>query len=211
MADERIDQPNQTADAPGNAGSPKEGGKPRGKRILVVDDDFEIVDSMRLALEAKGYQTLIARDGNQGLALAEREDPDLVILDMMMPKRSGFLVLEKLRRTRPRPDPGHHDNRQRGEPAQGLRRDARRRRLHPQALRHGPPARQRRAAAGVRPMWHSRPRLWRSPSCRSGTPCLTTPEQTLVRHGVPDLRPAILRNRPRLFLPESQDRGFGHP
>src|SRR5271157_1101075 len=55
---------------------------------------------MRLALEAAGYDIVVARDGNQGLALAEREDPDLVILDMMMPKRSGFLVLEKLRRTR---------------------------------------------------------------------------------------------------------------
>jgi DNA-binding response OmpR family regulator len=73
------------------------------KRILLVDDDREIIESMRLALEAEGYQVLIARDGNQGLALAEREDPDLVILDMMMPKRSGFLVLEKLRRTRPVP------------------------------------------------------------------------------------------------------------
>ena len=52
---------------------------------------------------AKGYAVLIARDGNQGLAMAEREDPDLVILDMMMPKRSGFLVLERLRRTRPVP------------------------------------------------------------------------------------------------------------
>jgi DNA-binding response OmpR family regulator len=73
------------------------------KRILLVDDDREIVESMRLALEAAGYEILVARDGNQGLALAEREDPDLVILDMMMPKRSGFLVLEKLRRTRPVP------------------------------------------------------------------------------------------------------------
>ena len=70
------------------------------KRILLVDDDHEIVESLRYALESKGYEVLIARDGNQGLALAEREDPDLVILDMMMPKRSGFLVLEKLRRTR---------------------------------------------------------------------------------------------------------------
>ena len=70
------------------------------KRILLVDDDTEIIAAMRYALEAKGYQILIARDGNQGLAMAEREDPDLVILDMMMPKRSGFLVLEKLRRTR---------------------------------------------------------------------------------------------------------------
>jgi DNA-binding response OmpR family regulator len=56
---------------------------------------------MRFALESRGYTILVARDGNQGLAMAEREDPDLVILDMMMPKRSGFLVLEKLRRTRP--------------------------------------------------------------------------------------------------------------
>jgi len=73
------------------------------KRILLVDDDREIVESIRAALEAIDFQVLVARDGNQGLAMAEREDPDLVILDMMMPKRSGFLVLERLRRTRPVP------------------------------------------------------------------------------------------------------------
>jgi len=71
------------------------------KRILLVDDDGEIIEAMRFALESRGFTILVARDGNQGLAMAEREDPDLVILDMMMPKRSGFLVLEKLRRTRP--------------------------------------------------------------------------------------------------------------
>jgi CheY-like chemotaxis protein len=70
------------------------------KRILLVDDDREIVESMRVALEASGYEILVARDGNQGMAMVDREDPDLVILDMMMPKRSGFLVLEWLRRTR---------------------------------------------------------------------------------------------------------------
>ncbi|QGJ71894.1 Two-component system response regulator [Planctomycetales bacterium 10988] len=74
--------------------------KEEKKRILLVDDDNEIVESMRVVLESQGYRILIARDGNQGLALAEREEPDLVILDMMMPKRSGFLVLEKLRKTR---------------------------------------------------------------------------------------------------------------
>ena len=68
------------------------------KRILLVDDDAEILESLRLALEANGYEIHIARDGNQGLALIERESPDLVILDMMMPKRSGFLVLERLKR-----------------------------------------------------------------------------------------------------------------
>ena len=74
-----------------------------GKRILLVDDDAEIVESMRTVLESRGYQILVARDGNQGLVLAEGEEPDLVVLDMMMPKRSGFLVLEKLRRSRPNP------------------------------------------------------------------------------------------------------------
>ena len=74
--------------------------KRSGKRVLLVDDDNEIVESMRTVLESRGYEILIARDGNQGLLMAEKEEPDLVVLDMMMPKRSGFLVLEKLRRSR---------------------------------------------------------------------------------------------------------------
>jgi DNA-binding response OmpR family regulator len=81
----------------------KDSGSSKDKRILLVDDDAEIVESLRLALESNGYEVLVARDGNQGLALTERENPDLVILDMMMPKRSGFLVLEKMRRTRQTP------------------------------------------------------------------------------------------------------------
>src|SRR6186713_275539 len=81
---------------------PKQSGS-AAKRILLVDDDYEIIESMRMLLESKGYTVLVARDGNQGLAMAERENPDLLILDMMMPKRSGFLVLEKLRRSRPEP------------------------------------------------------------------------------------------------------------
>jgi DNA-binding response OmpR family regulator len=78
-------------------------GEGRGKRILLVDDDNEIIESMRTVLESRGYEILVARDGNQGLVMAEKEVPDLVVLDMMMPKRSGFLVLEKLRRGSPNP------------------------------------------------------------------------------------------------------------
>ncbi|HKI17678.1 MAG TPA: response regulator, partial [Isosphaeraceae bacterium] len=60
-------------------------------------DDHEIAESMRTILENKGFRVLVARDGNAGLMIAERESPDLLVLDMMMPKKSGFLVLEKLR------------------------------------------------------------------------------------------------------------------
>ncbi|SIO61124.1 Response regulator receiver domain-containing protein [Singulisphaera sp. GP187] len=67
------------------------------KVILLVDDDNEIVESMRAVLESKGYRIMVARDGNSGLTIAERESPDLIVLDMMMPKKSGFLVLEKLK------------------------------------------------------------------------------------------------------------------
>ena len=67
------------------------------KTILLVDDDNEIIESMRTVLENKGYRIMVARDGNAGLTVAERESPDLIVLDMMMPKKSGFLVLEKLK------------------------------------------------------------------------------------------------------------------
>ena len=71
-----------------------------GKKILIVDDDVEIVDTIQTVLQANGYAVVFARDGTQGLVMVERERPELVILDMMMPRRSGFLVLERLRRTR---------------------------------------------------------------------------------------------------------------
>src|SRR3954447_20309669 len=70
---------------------------PHAKVILLVDDDNEIIESMRTVLENKGYRIIVARDGNAGLTVAERENPDLIVLDMMMPKKSGFLVLEKLK------------------------------------------------------------------------------------------------------------------
>lgn len=70
---------------------------PTAQTILLVDDDYEIVESMRTVLEGKGYRVIVARDGNAGLAMAERENPCLIVLDMMMPKKSGFLVLEKLK------------------------------------------------------------------------------------------------------------------
>src|SRR5271165_2439143 len=67
------------------------------KTILLIDDDPEILKAMRLVLEKKGYRVVTAGDGNMGLAVAEREAPELVVVDMMMPRKSGFLVLETLK------------------------------------------------------------------------------------------------------------------
>jgi DNA-binding response OmpR family regulator len=67
------------------------------KTILLVDDDAEILSAMLTIFVRRGYRVLTANDGNMGLALAEREAPDLVVCDMMMPRKSGFLVLEKLK------------------------------------------------------------------------------------------------------------------
>jgi DNA-binding response OmpR family regulator len=67
------------------------------KTILLVDDDADIVRAMQTVLERKGYRVVTALDGNRGLAAAEREGPDLVVVDLMMPRQSGLLVLEKLK------------------------------------------------------------------------------------------------------------------
>ena len=64
--------------------------------ILVVDDDPDVLDGIDLALRADGAATLRAEDGNQAIALWRSHAPNVVVLDMMLPKRSGFLVLEEL-------------------------------------------------------------------------------------------------------------------
>ncbi|HVP12261.1 MAG TPA: response regulator transcription factor [Phycisphaerae bacterium] len=68
-----------------------------GRSILVVDDDPDIVATVKMAFEASGAKVTTARDGNKAVELARSINPDLIILDMMMPKRSGFLVMETLK------------------------------------------------------------------------------------------------------------------
>ena len=67
------------------------------KTILIVDDDTELSDGLRILLERKGYRVLQARDGQQGKSLIYQHRPDLVILDMMMPRMGGYPVLEHFR------------------------------------------------------------------------------------------------------------------
>jgi two-component system, NtrC family, nitrogen regulation response regulator NtrX len=66
-------------------------------RILVIDDESAIRDSLRMTLEYEGYECVLAATGQEGLALAEREAPDLVLLDVKMPGMDGLEVLERLR------------------------------------------------------------------------------------------------------------------
>src|SRR5690348_3057712 len=73
-----------------------------GKRILLVDDDADILTSMQAAFEPTGAVVETATNGNQAVELATKNDPDLVVLDMMLPGRSGFLVLEKIKARKPR-------------------------------------------------------------------------------------------------------------
>ncbi|MGY8746724.1 MAG: response regulator transcription factor [Pirellulales bacterium] len=77
----------------------------KNQHILIIDDDVEVTESIRQALLAVGYSVSVALDGNQGLAYTEAKSPDLMILDIMMPRRSGFLVLERLRQNDSKPIP----------------------------------------------------------------------------------------------------------
>jgi len=68
-----------------------------GKNILIVDDDPDMLTALRTILDGTGAVVESAADGNAAVDAAARFDPDLVVLDAMLPKRSGFLVLEKLK------------------------------------------------------------------------------------------------------------------
>ena len=67
------------------------------KLILLVDDDREILESMQITLEKLNQEILTAADGNAAVELAVSRKPDVMVLDLMLPKRGGFLVLQKLK------------------------------------------------------------------------------------------------------------------
>jgi len=67
------------------------------KTILLVDDDRELIDGLRTLLEKQGYRVVIANDGHQAKSVIYNQKPDLVILDMMMPRMGGYPVLEHFR------------------------------------------------------------------------------------------------------------------
>ena len=66
------------------------------EKILIVDDDPDILDALTMIIETKGYQVVTARDGIEALANLKAEKPDLMILDLMMPKMDGWAVCKEL-------------------------------------------------------------------------------------------------------------------
>ncbi len=80
-------------------------GELAGKKILLVDDDRDILTSIKSAISDLGLEIFTAADGAEAVTQAEEHEPDLVVLDMMLPRRSGFLVMEKLKRGKQKTDP----------------------------------------------------------------------------------------------------------
>jgi DNA-binding response OmpR family regulator len=71
--------------------------QPRRTKILIVDDDASIREVLATQLERLSYDTAVASDGEEGIALFERERPDLVLLDLMMPTMDGLKACQKMR------------------------------------------------------------------------------------------------------------------
>ena len=67
------------------------------KKVLIVDDEPNIVASLEYLMQKAGYEVAVARDGDEALAAVDAFRPDLVLLDVMMPKQSGYEVCQKMR------------------------------------------------------------------------------------------------------------------
>jgi len=72
-------------------------------KILVVDDDINICDILRMYLERDGYDVIVANDGAEGVASFKQNDPDLVLLDIMLPKKDGWQVCREIREVSSKP------------------------------------------------------------------------------------------------------------
>lgn len=66
-------------------------------KILIIDDEVDLVETIRFPLELEGYQVLVAYNGEEGLHLARKEKPDLIILDLMLPKIDGYKICRFLK------------------------------------------------------------------------------------------------------------------
>ncbi|HLR72663.1 MAG TPA: response regulator YycF [Pseudogracilibacillus sp.] len=72
-------------------------------KVLVVDDEKPIADILKFNLEKEGYEVIVAHDGDDAIELAEKEDPDLILLDIMLPGKDGNEVCREVRKTKTMP------------------------------------------------------------------------------------------------------------
>jgi two-component system alkaline phosphatase synthesis response regulator PhoP len=70
----------------------------RRPKILLVDDDFDLVTVMKGALESEAYEVIVAYDGKEGMEKAKKEKPDLIVLDIVMPGADGFTFADQFRK-----------------------------------------------------------------------------------------------------------------
>jgi len=68
-----------------------------GKKVLIADDEANIVTALEFLLQRNGHEVYIARNGNAALELVDQHQPDLVLLDVMMPMKSGYEVCQRMR------------------------------------------------------------------------------------------------------------------
>ena len=68
-----------------------------GKKVLVIDDEKDVVTYLKTFLQKNHYEVLVAFDGDEGLKVAEKEQPDLITLDIMMPKETGVRFYRKIK------------------------------------------------------------------------------------------------------------------
>ena len=68
------------------------------KKILIIDDEAEFADAIKMRLEAGGYRVIAVNDGKSGLDAAKRENPDVILLDLVMAGMDGFTVLSELKK-----------------------------------------------------------------------------------------------------------------
>ncbi len=67
-------------------------------KILLVDDDIDFVEATKIVLQSKPYEVIVASEGEEGLRKAKKENPDLILLDIIMPVKDGFTAAEQLKK-----------------------------------------------------------------------------------------------------------------
>ncbi len=73
--------------------------KTYSQKILIVEDDAFLADIYKTKMEMEGFKVMVASDGEKGLKMAQTKSPDLILLDILLPKMDGFAILEEIKKS----------------------------------------------------------------------------------------------------------------